>query len=1185
MGTICSRNADVSVTELTRPEVRLTNSEPVVADVNGTVRLVCDLEAHPDAIVTWFKDDIAVENVDSQRMTALQSGVLQIINVTLTDAGKYTCSAHNLQGNETSDSFQLNITTLASVPSQPLPPSPPLIVAGPQNATIMAGSLYLLECAVSTTSVEIEWTRGDGLSIPQDRSKKVGFSNLMLSELQGSDSGVYVCTVRSSSSVMQQAQALLNVTEPPVFTVKPEDLTRKESAKPRLHCAAEGIPTPTLTWLHNGRVVNSDEGRTERQDNNDLVIWNIREEDQGFYQCVASNEAGEVQASALLTVELPDKRPDAPRNLTALALGANTIMLAWIPPNQTITAYTLHYSKSAGGSEEIVPVEGTVNSHMIDSLKPYTNYTFYMRSYANAPSVLSQTVMAMTWEGLPSCGPHFWLISDSPNSIEINWQAVAQECRNGIITKYRYCIQQTGRKDYVCTEMKNTEQRMVRVRSLRQSTTYSVAMAAGTIMGFGTDSSWLMIRTTDPNPRHCKVPPAYTLEWSIVNSSYVQVTWHNPEPLRPEAFNVSIEGFHLTITTEADGSVETLYLGAEQRAHAFSDLDPGASYDVLLYAVNECGYGQEWVETIAIPVEDIVGSESAVGDPTVWPPPYNLQATAVTSNSIDLIWDPPDTPHSDFMPDYYLISYTTFGMNEGPVGVYSSSTQVSVSGLRPFTVYRFTVQAVVRTLNEDIKGQPSQIGYFRTDPDEPSAPTNVNATSIDPHAVAVKWQPPSHSNGIIKSYMILYNEDLNQPETVWNRTERNGDTHKDVIADLSSDTLYYFRVRASNQAGPGPASKPVLVRTLSVDPPPKKPFVMDPNLQKGILASIVLVTFLILLCTVVLVCRDRINKRNQQQQQTVCRAGNGSVGYRQSYPYGSDNRSNTHHQTPGGMDMEMSPMLPSNGSLQGNGTPGRRLCNGSSSNHSPYFSRGVSTNQGAGSTAAANSASHEQTSDRDYHRERGPECQVIVHQQEIPLDIHHQQQHSINQDVESAVTGADLTTHTNTHYLPGHHFNSGQSSSPQISGQNSPHLHTDQDEEVVNEESVLSSAAIGAVGGQQQQPQHQHRWRERDELGLHLPYTLSLATTSGTGAPCGSHDSNLPLETNHREDSDNLDIWGGVNDDVDDDNDSQRPQSCGSTGGDSGMIDGEEWDTQDTSPDFIQKALLVVSGDVSLYTV
>ncbi len=258
-------------------------------------------------------------------------------------------------------------------------------------------------------------------------------------------------------------------------------------------------------------------------------------------------------------------------------------------------------------------------------------------------------------------------------------------------------------------------------------------------------------------------------------------------------------------------------------------------------------------------------------------------------------------------------------------------------------------------------------------------------------------------------------------------------------------------------------------------------------------------------------------------------------------------------------------------------------------------------NQGVGGSAAAYLASpHQQPYHMRYRDYRSPECQVIVHQkqEQNPLGIEpkqQQQQHSINQDVESAAAAGDssMQTHSDTHYLPGHHFNSGHSSTPQISGQNSPQLHTDQDkvvedEDKVKEESVLSYATVGAVGGQQQPHHLHHRWRERDKIGLHLPYTLSLASTSCTGAPCGSHDSNLPPEINHREESDNLDIWGdsgGGSISNEDDNDSQRLQSCGSTGGDSGMIDEEEWDAQDTSPDFVEKALLEVSGDVSLYTV
>ncbi len=103
---------------------------------------------------------------------------------------------------------------------------------------------------------------------------------------------------------------------------------------------------------------------------------------------------------------------------------------------------------------------------------------------------------------MPSCGPKVHLVSDSPYSVEIHWEPVAEECRNGIITKYRYCIQQTGHKRYTCTEVTDTEVTMSKVWHLKPSTTYHVTMAAGTVMGFGADSEWEMTSTLDAG--NCK---------------------------------------------------------------------------------------------------------------------------------------------------------------------------------------------------------------------------------------------------------------------------------------------------------------------------------------------------------------------------------------------------------------------------------------------------------------------------------------------------------------------------------------------------------------------------------------------------------------------------------------------------------------------------------------------------------
>ena len=210
--------------------------------------------------------------------------------------------------------------------------------------------------------------------------------------------------------------------------------------------------------------------------------------------------------------------------------------------------------------------------------------------------------------------------------------------------------------------------------------------------------------------------------------------------------------------------------------------------------------------------------------------------------------------------------------------------------------------------------------------------------------------------------------------------------------------------------------------------------------------------------------------------------------------------------------------------LQGNGTPDRHVCNGGSN-----YSRGNGVSQQEPGTS---------TNHRPQTRCGSYCCGNHVNQQANPSASHQQQQQLSNQ-VEP--THNSSSYNETTQYLPGHQFNSGQSS-PHVSGQSSPH-HLNMDQESAaeakaeNEQSVLKSAEVW----QNQEKQ----LSERDELRLNLPYTLStsLATTSDTSIPpAGSHHPQLPPETNHREEgaaaaAGDVDIWSG--------DDSHHPLSCG----------------------------------------
>lgn len=60
-----------------------------------------------------------------------------------------------------------------------------------------------------------------------------------------------------------------------------------------LHCDVDGQPSPQIRWLKNGTVA-SDKPR--------LVLDRTHVGDAGNYTCVASNEAGTVTQSMMLTV-------------------------------------------------------------------------------------------------------------------------------------------------------------------------------------------------------------------------------------------------------------------------------------------------------------------------------------------------------------------------------------------------------------------------------------------------------------------------------------------------------------------------------------------------------------------------------------------------------------------------------------------------------------------------------------------------------------------------------------------------------------------------------------------------------------------------------------------------------------------------------------------------------------------
>ncbi|EMP32059.1 Netrin receptor DCC [Chelonia mydas] len=101
-----------------------------------------------------------------------------------------------------------------------------------------------------------------------------------------------------------QPLSLDTVIFPPWFLNHPSNLYAYESMDIEFECAVSGKPVPTVDWIKNGEVViPSDYFQIVGGSN--LRILGLVKSDEGFYQCVAENDAGNAQTSAQLIIPEP----------------------------------------------------------------------------------------------------------------------------------------------------------------------------------------------------------------------------------------------------------------------------------------------------------------------------------------------------------------------------------------------------------------------------------------------------------------------------------------------------------------------------------------------------------------------------------------------------------------------------------------------------------------------------------------------------------------------------------------------------------------------------------------------------------------------------------------------------------------------------------------------------------------
>ncbi|XP_023975249.1 fibroblast growth factor receptor 3 isoform X1 [Physeter macrocephalus] len=217
---------------------------------------------------------------------------------------------------------------------------------GPRELVFGSGDTVELSCPLPAGAPPgpAVWVK-DGVALaPSDRIL-VGPRRLRVFNASHEDAGAYSCRQRPSQGVL--CRFAVRVTDAPSsgddeegedeaedtagapYWTRPERMDKKLLAVPaantvRFRCPAAGNPTPSISWLKNGKEFRGEHrigGIKLRHQQWSLVMESVVPSDRGNYTCVVENKFGSIRQT--YTLDVLERSPHRP------------ILQAGLPANQT----------------------------------------------------------------------------------------------------------------------------------------------------------------------------------------------------------------------------------------------------------------------------------------------------------------------------------------------------------------------------------------------------------------------------------------------------------------------------------------------------------------------------------------------------------------------------------------------------------------------------------------------------------------------------------------------------------------------------------------------------------------------------------------------------------------------------------------------------------------------------------
>uniref|UniRef100_A0A1I8PJY9 Down syndrome cell adhesion molecule-like protein Dscam2 n=1 Tax=Stomoxys calcitrans TaxID=35570 RepID=A0A1I8PJY9_STOCA len=647
-------------------------------------------------------------------------------------------------------------------------------------------------------------------------------SILSIHNVTSRHNGNYTCRVTNRAGSVEYT-ALLSVSVPPRWIIKPTDQDAILGNPVVLRCQADGFPVPTLQWKQS--IGDSGEYRelsysiangnakavVETHSNGSLIIPKVGREHEGSYLCQANNGIGaglsqliKVTVHVGPTVTVAKKQVTVRRGdrvtLRCEADGDQPLDVSWrARANRIDPSFDVRYHVKDSALSRGVVSELSILQTILSDRGEYT--CIASNAYGHDRAVIHLQVQEP-----PNFPVNLHVTDLGSRTVTLAWSPNDQDTVllggnnrdskpiSNYILQYKKAgdVWHEGNNQKLLSGEKTTAQ----ITSLRPAQAYHFRLYAENHLGTSAPSDILLLQTDaeapSGRPQDVSAEP--------LGPQQLLITWRPPER---DTWNGELLGY--TIAYQKHGSTDNFQnftkvssLGGEGlNDFRLTGLEKYTQYAVTVSAFNVKGDGPPSEVALGHTLEDAPSA-----------PPQSVTCIALTAQNIQISWQSPSKENHHGVLQGYKVLYepgnfdSEYGSRETKI---TSALSTVLHGLQPFTNYSVQVLAFTRAG----EGAVSPTVSCTTEEAVPDAPERVKSVVNSESSVIISWLPPRRPNGIVTKYNV-YIRILDKGQEIKILKEvLPAQNHHFEAKDLSTRETYEAWVTASTRVGQGP-STPVI---------------------------------------------------------------------------------------------------------------------------------------------------------------------------------------------------------------------------------------------------------------------------------------------------------------------------------------------------------------------------------------